>query len=77
MVAEAARRGLRLMPTLTNFWDDFGGLPQYARWARGLPDGAPARGEDFYGDAKARAMLRDFIAAVVGRVNTVTGVAYR
>jgi endo-1,4-beta-mannosidase len=31
VVAEAGRRGLRLMMTLTNFWEDFGGLPQYVR----------------------------------------------
>jgi len=37
VVAESAKRGLKLMMTLTNFWEDFGGFPQYVRcaWAKG------------------------------------------
>jgi hypothetical protein len=46
-------------------------------WSQRLPAGAPAKGEQFWGDARARAMLREFMAAVIGRVNTLTGVAYR
>lgn len=76
-VSEAGKRGLKLMLTLTNFWEDFGGFPQYVRWSKGLPDGSPAKGEQFYGDAKARRMFLDFATAVVTRVNTVTGVAYK
>jgi hypothetical protein len=29
------KRGLRLMMTLTNFWEDYGGFPQYVRWVGG------------------------------------------
>lgn len=31
VVAEAGRRGLKLMMTLTNYWEDYGGFPQYVR----------------------------------------------
>lgn len=31
LVAECARRGLRLLLALTNYWADYGGIPQYVR----------------------------------------------
>jgi mannan endo-1,4-beta-mannosidase len=31
VIAQCAARGLRLMLTLSNFWEDFGGFPQYVR----------------------------------------------
>ncbi|KIZ00565.1 Mannan endo-1,4-beta-mannosidase 1 [Monoraphidium neglectum] len=77
VIAQCAARGLRLMLTLSNFWEDFGGFPQYVRWSRGLPPGSPARGEDFYCDPQCQAMYRQYVTDVVTRVNTVTGVAYR
>ncbi|KAI8466427.1 MAG: glycoside hydrolase superfamily [Monoraphidium minutum] len=77
VIAQCAARGLRLMMTLSNFWEDFGGFPQYVRWSRGLPPGSPAKGEEFYGDPKAQVMYRKFVGDVITRVNTVTGVMYR
>lgn len=76
VVAECGKRGLRLMMTLSNYWHDFGGFPQYVRWAKG-DEGAPATGEEFYESTACQQMYRAFVAAVVGRVNTITGVAYR
>ncbi|GBF97528.1 mannan endo-1,4-beta-mannosidase-like [Raphidocelis subcapitata] len=77
VVAESAKRGLRLMMTLTNFWEDYGGFPQYVRWSRRLAADAPAKGEEFYDDPVCQRMYRTFIKDVVTRVNTITGVAYR
>lgn len=31
VVAEAAKRGLKLILALTNYWTPFGGMPQYVR----------------------------------------------
>lgn len=33
LVAEAAARGLRLLPVLTNYWQEYGGMRCYVRWA--------------------------------------------
>jgi len=32
VVAECGQRGLKLMLTLSNFWEDYGGFPQYVRY---------------------------------------------
>lgn len=33
IIQEARLRGIRLIVTLTNYWHDYGGISQYARWA--------------------------------------------
>ena len=33
VLAEAAKRGLRLLLALINYWPDYGGMQQYVRWA--------------------------------------------
>ena len=89
VLVEAARRRLRLLLGLTNYWPDYGGMRQYVAWAaarRGEPpprlpgggtalDAVPA--ERFYGDPDCQAMFQAFLAALVGRKNSLSGVAYR
>src|SRR5262249_26026450 len=54
VLAAARARGLRVIVTLSNYWDDFGGIRQYLAWA-GLPiDGFAVR-DRFYADARTRA----------------------
>jgi mannan endo-1,4-beta-mannosidase len=31
LLVEAGKRNLQLMMTLTNFWSEFGGMPQYVK----------------------------------------------
>jgi hypothetical protein len=33
LLVECSRRGLRLLPTLTNYWKEYGGMAQYAKCA--------------------------------------------
>jgi endo-1,4-beta-mannosidase len=33
LLVECSKRGLRLLPTLTNYWQEFGGMQQYVRCA--------------------------------------------
>jgi mannan endo-1,4-beta-mannosidase len=68
----ARRRGLRLTLALTNFWPDYGGMDQYVRWSP-----TATRRCDFYGDARCRAMYADHIRRLTGRVNHLSGTAYR
>src|SRR5262245_39404319 len=78
VVAEAERLGIRLVVTLSNNWGDYGGIPQYLKWA-GLPSGSgpddPAR-EAFYTDERVRAFFKDGVAHLLDRVNTVNGRRY-
>src|SRR5919199_2906376 len=54
VLAEAARQGLRVQLTLTNWWRDTGGITQYLRWA-GVTDAADDRAP--FGINVERAML--------------------
>ena len=69
-IAEAKKRGIRLILTLTNYWADYGGLPQYAIWA-----GATGA-NDFYTNTTMQGYFKDYATMLSKRTNTVTGVAY-
>lgn len=83
VLAEARARRLSVIVVLGNRWGDYGGIPQYMRWA-GEPfaDGASegvARADlgGFFRSERARALYAAHVERVVGRVSSVTGVAYR
>ncbi len=65
----AADRGIRLILTLTNYYPDYGGMPQYQRWL-GL-----ANLNDFYRDAGASALFQNWVRAVITRRNTLTNLS--
>lgn len=86
LLAEMARRDMKAVLYLNNFWQWSGGMSQYVSWATGEPVLDPDANGDwngfmqnsarFYGIAEAQAWYRDAIRQVVGRTSTVTGVAY-
>jgi len=71
VVAEAKKRGLRLIMTLSNYWDAYGGFPRYATWA-----GASGP-DDFYTNTTMQGYLKDYATKLSQRVNTLTGIAYK
>ncbi|MCW2143468.1 cellulase family glycosylhydrolase [Actinoplanes cyaneus] len=71
VIARAAHDGLKLVIPFTNNWADFGGMDRYVEWAGG------AHHDDFYTDARIRGWYRDYIAHVLDRTNTITGVKYK
>jgi mannan endo-1,4-beta-mannosidase len=75
VLAGARARGLRVIVTLGNHWSDYGGIPQYLRWA-GLPERGPGARDRFFSDERARALYRDHLVRLVDRVNSITGVRY-
>src|SRR4051812_42357960 len=70
-IAKAGADGLKVVIPFTNNWRDFGGMDQYVSWA-GL-----SHHDDFYSNATIRQWYQDWIAHVLNRVNTITGVAYK
>ena len=75
VLAAARAKGLRVIITLSNFWDDFGGIRQYLAWAK-LPTDTFAARDRFFSDDKLRAWYRAHVQRLVDRVNSVTGVRY-
>src|SRR5207253_3060497 len=86
-LAEMGKRGLKAVIYLANFWEWSGGFMTYLYWTNGgryinMNDPAhpwpefPDMSSDFYGSPPAVAMLNDYIRAVVGRTNSITGRRY-
>ncbi|GAA3641048.1 hypothetical protein GCM10022200_25980 [Microbacterium awajiense] len=71
VIAAAEQRGLRLIIPFVNNWNAFGGMDQYVRWA-GLDEHA-----DFYTDQRIRAWYKDWVATLLNRTNSVSGIAYK
>jgi mannan endo-1,4-beta-mannosidase len=71
VIARAGRDGLKLVIPFTNNWADFGGMDKYVEWAGG------SHHDDFYTDQRIRGWFRDYIAHLLDRTNTITGVRYR
>jgi len=86
LIGESGKRRLRLVIFLNNYWDWSGGMPQYLAWATGRP----ARGlgslpwrewnrvqATFYTNKAGQEMARRYMAMLVDRTNTLTGLKYR
>lgn len=71
IVDSARRHHMRLILTMANYWPDYGGIGQYAKWL-GL-----ANKLQWFGDAAAQDLYHRYVTHVVDRVNTVNGIPYR
>jgi mannan endo-1,4-beta-mannosidase len=71
VVEQAARHGLKLVITLVNRWDDFGGMKWYVEQTGGCGV------DEFYTRQSIKDAYKSYVAHVVNRVNTRTGVAYK
>jgi len=79
VVARAADYDIRLILPLVNDWADYGGMDQYVAWDAlyGTSPGTASDRIDFYTDPDTVQWYQDHVAAVLNRVNTLTGVAYK
>lgn len=76
VIAEAHARDVLLVVVLSNYWDDYGGLPRYLQVWLGLPSDYDHRALSMR-DARVRAALAAYMRAIVTRRNTITGRLYR
>lgn len=87
LLAEMGRRGMRAVLYLTNFWEWSGGMMTYLSYVNGgryidMNDPAhpwPAFADmasGFYAEPRAVALYRDYLRAVVGRTNALSGRRY-
>ncbi|KAF8063729.1 MAN4 [Scenedesmus sp. PABB004] len=75
VVAGAARRGLRVVLALGNFWPAYVGPERWLAWAEGSAEGKTVA--DFYASGRAAALFEAHMRSVTARVSTVSGVALR
>ncbi|WP_105901679.1 cellulase family glycosylhydrolase [Vibrio gangliei] len=67
-VAEAKKRGLRLVIVLTNNWGDFGGMSEYVKWFNG------ENHDDFYRSEKIKSTYKNYVKHLVEHTNRYTQV---
>ncbi len=71
-VYKAKQLGIKLILSLVNNWDDFGGMNAYVRWS------PTARShDDFYSDATTRALFKKYINNLLWRTNYYTKTRYK
>mmetsp|Transcript_2656 Transcript_2656/g.7895 ORF Transcript_2656/g.7895 Transcript_2656/m.7895 type:complete len:654 (-) Transcript_2656:3455-5416(-) len=68
----AGKVGIRLIPTLTNFWSQFGGIQIYVDQLIGK--GQPP--ELFYNNSKTRSAFRTWMRTITQRTNTRSKIKY-
>lgn len=74
LLARSAAHGVRLILTLSNYWDAFGGVRQYVAWA-GLP--RPKTGDArFFTDLRIREHYKRHIETLLQRRNRIDGIRY-
>ncbi|MCL7027116.1 hypothetical protein MKW94_007096 [Papaver nudicaule] len=76
VVSEASNYGIRLILSLVNNYNDYGGRPQYAQWAKGAGVQISSD-DDFYTNPVLKEYYKNHVKKVVTRFNTITKVAYK
>ncbi|KAI3684876.1 hypothetical protein L6452_34103 [Arctium lappa] len=76
VIYEARKFGVKLILSLVNNFDDYGGKIQYVEWAK--QQGQQIHNEDgFFTNPMVKAFYKNHIKAVLTRRNTITGVVYK
>ncbi|PWA34023.1 Glycoside hydrolase, catalytic domain-containing protein [Artemisia annua] len=77
VIAEAREVGIRLMLSLVNNLDAYGGKTQYVKWAWTEGVGLSPSNDSFFYDPSIRIYFKNYVKTVLTRKNTITGIQYR
>ncbi|VFQ88017.1 unnamed protein product [Cuscuta campestris] len=77
VVAEARRNGIRLLLSLVNNLQAYGGKNQYVKWAWEEGVALSHSNDSFFYDPSIRLYFKNYVKTVLTRKNTVTGIEYR
>lgn len=76
VISEAKKYGIKLVLSLVNNYDSFGGKKQYVNWARSEGQSVSSD-DDFFTNSVVKSYYKNHIKTVLTRRNTITGVAYK
>eukprot|EP01018_Ginkgo_biloba_P033903 Gb_08848 [translate_table: standard] len=77
VISEAEKNKIRLILSLANNWDAYGGKAQYVKWGRDAGLVNLNSNDDFFSHPTLKSYFRAHIKAVLNRVNTLTNVVYK
>lgn len=77
VLVEAGRHGVRLILSLANNLEAYGGKTQYVRWAWEEGVGLSASNDSFFFDPAIRDYFKVYLKTLLTRKNHLTGVEYR
>ena len=77
VIAEARQNGIRLLLSLVNNLQPYGGKTQYVNWAWQEGIGLSSSNDSFFYDPSIRNYFKNYIKTVLTRKNTITGIEYR
>ncbi|XP_021290607.1 mannan endo-1,4-beta-mannosidase 6 isoform X1 [Herrania umbratica] len=76
VVSEAKKYKIRLILSLVNNWDAYGGKAQYVKWGKAA--GLNLTSDDeFFSHQTLRSYYKAHVKAVLNRVNTLTNITYK
>ncbi|XP_059663159.1 mannan endo-1,4-beta-mannosidase 2-like [Cornus florida] len=77
VIAEARQEGIRLLLSLVNNLQAYGGKTQYVKWAWEEGIGLSSSNDSFFFDPSIRHYFKNYVKTVLTRKNTITGIEYR
>lgn len=69
---KAEKHGMKLLITFTNYWDAFGGMGQYVKWAQELGISGLKK-DDFYTNETLKGWYKDYVNGLLNHTNPYTG----
>uniref|UniRef100_A0A5B7A9E2 mannan endo-1,4-beta-mannosidase n=2 Tax=Davidia involucrata TaxID=16924 RepID=A0A5B7A9E2_DAVIN len=76
VVSEAKKYKIRLILSLTNNWDAYGGKAQYVKWGKAAGLNL-TNDDDFFSHPTLRSYYKAHVKKVLNRVNTLTNITYK
>ncbi|MFH1263567.1 MAG: cellulase family glycosylhydrolase [Pseudomonadota bacterium] len=81
VVKKIKDRGLYVILTAANYWQELGGVCQYVKWdgfaGAGGHNPTAAEANHFFTSAQIKTWYKAYLSMLANRVNTATGVAYK
>ncbi|KAA8517555.1 hypothetical protein F0562_017815 [Nyssa sinensis] len=76
VVSEAKKFKIRLILSLTNNWDAYGGKAQYVKWGKAAGLNLTSD-DDFFSHPTLRSYYKAYVKTVLNRVSTLTNITYK
>ncbi|KAJ8772528.1 hypothetical protein K2173_027705 [Erythroxylum novogranatense] len=76
VISEAKKYGIKLILSLVNNYENFGGKKQYVNWARNQGQSVSSD-DDFFTNSVVKGYYKSHIKTVLTRRNSITGVTYK